>query len=216
MDDFTQWLHNRKERKENYEYQKSCPHCNEKYEDINDIQEWLGFSYAKYLGNIKQALTTYDFNNIKALNEMESKAGYLSDEQVEKLRSILDNGFSKGLSMKEMIKQVERMKLPDLYKMNEEGNLKLGASGLPILAKSSEKRSEGLVRSEVTRIANLGAESYYKENGITKERWVASYGDRTCPDCEALNNQIFEIYNHPELPLHPNCRCILAPVSEVQ
>jgi len=84
------------------------------------------------------------------------------------------------------------------------------------LAKSAEKRSITLVRSEVTRLANIGAENYYKDNGIVKERWIASVSDRTCPDCENLNGQIFTIGERIyDIPLHPNCRCTLAPVTEL-
>jgi len=202
-------------RKENYEYQKSCPHCQESVENINDIQEWLGFNYKQYLGQIKTALANYDFNQIKALTEAEHQAGYLSEENVEDLRKILDMGFAKGQSMREMAKKVDKLGLPDLYRM-EGDEIKRGASGLPILAKSADKRSIGIIRSEVTRMSNLGAEKYYEEQGITKERWIASYGDRTCADCEALNNQIFEIYNHPDLPLHTNCRCMLIAVEGVR
>lgn len=203
--------------KSNYEFQKECKHCTELYEEVNDIQEWLGFNYKQYLGQIKARLKDYDFENIKALNEIEAQAGYLSPSQIEELRDILDNGFSKGLGMKEMAKQVDKkLGLKDLYRMTEDGNIKTGASGLPILAKSADKRSIGIVRSEVTRLANLGAEQYYKDNGITKETWVASFGDRTCEDCEALNGQIFEIGNHPDIPLHPMCRCTLTPLVEIK
>ena len=33
----------------------------------------------------------------------------------------------------------------------------------------------------------------YKQNGVKKVRWVASYGERTCPGCKSLNDQIFPI-----------------------
>jgi len=69
---------------------------------------------------------------------------------------------------KEMDKNVG---LKDLYRM-EDGKLKTGASGLPILARSAEKRSIGIVRTEVTRLANEGAVSYYKENKIKQVRWL--------------------------------------------
>jgi len=78
-----------------------------------------------------------------------------------------------------------------------------------------EKRSIGIVRTEVTRLANEGAVSYYKENKIKQVRWVASYGDRTCVECSGLDGQIFEINSYPDIPLHPMCRCTLTPVTEL-
>jgi len=205
-----------KRQKENYEHARDCKHCNESWGNVNDVQEWLGFNYKKYLGQIKKEVASYDFNYIKAINEIELAAGYLATEQVETLRGIIDNGFAKGLGMKEMAKQVDKkVGLKDLYRMNE-GEIKLGASGLPLLSRSAEKRSIGIIRSEVTRLANAGAVEYYKESGIQKVSWIASFGDRTCPDCESLNGQIYEINNHPDIPLHPMCRCTISPVVDLK
>lgn len=203
-------------RKENYEYQKACPHCIEKFEDINDIEEWVGFNYRKFLGQIENAINNYEFNEIKAVNEIELQAGYLTEEQIGKLKGILDEGFKKGYTLKEFEKKIGKLGLKDLYRMTDDGTIKLGVSGMPILARSSDKRPMSIARSEVTRMSTLGAIAYYKENNITQVRWCASYGDRTCPDCEALNNMIFPINEVPEIPFHPLCRCALAPVSEVK
>jgi len=201
----------------NYEYEKDCPHCIESWENMNDIEEWLGFNYKDYLKQILVAVGIYEFEQIKAVNEIELTAGYLTDVQVVKLRGILDNGFKKGLGMKEMAKQVDKkVGLKDLYRMNAEGDIKVGASGLPILSRSADKRAIGIVRTEVTRLANQGAVEYYKVNDIANIKWVASFGDRTCPDCEALNGQIFKIGEEPEIPLHPMCRCTYAPVVELK
>jgi len=201
----------------NYEYEKDCPHCTESWDNFNTIEEWLGFNYKEYLGFILTALSKYDFEFIKAVNEAQIEAGYLTESQIGEVRKVLDNGFRKGESIKIMAEKIDKnVGLKDLYRMTDKKEIKLGAAGLPILAKSAEKRSMGIVRSEVTRMSNKGAEDFFADKGIKHERWVASYGDRTCPDCEALNNQIFEVYNHPELPLHTNCRCMLVPVEGVK
>jgi SPP1 gp7 family putative phage head morphogenesis protein len=81
--------------------------------------------------------------------------------------------------------------------------------------RSSDKRSIGIVRSEVTRLANLGAEKYYADNGVTKVKWIASVGTRTCPECESLNGNVYELYGHPQIPLHPYCRCTLGAVTGI-
>jgi SPP1 gp7 family putative phage head morphogenesis protein len=201
----------------NYEYNKPCLHCSESYDNLNDINEWLGFNYTQYLSYIMSALNSYDFEQIKAATEIEHAAGYLSEEQVTKLKGILEKGFKNGWSMSEISRQIDKnVGLKDLYRMTEDGKIKTGVSGLPILSKSADKRSMSIARNEVTRIANLGAKNYFKENNITNVRWVSSYGDRTCPDCEALNNQIFSIESCPEIPLHSLCRCTTVPVTEVK
>jgi len=201
----------------NYEYKKDCPHCIESWNNINDIQEWLGFNYKEYLKEIMAILNIDKFEFLTAANAIEEKAGYLSIAQTTKLKEVLETGFKKGSSMKEMAKMVDKKVSPkDLYRMTSEGTIKTGASGLPILSRSADKRAIGIVRTEVTRVANKGAIKYYKENKITKIRWVASLGDRTCAECEALNNQIFEIDGAPEPPLHPMCRCTVTPVVELK
>jgi len=207
----------RTEEQENYEHKKECAHCTEGFDDINDVSEWLGFNYKKYLGHIIAALAVYDFDYIKAVNEIELEAGYLTLEQIEITRKILDNGFKKGLGMKEMAMQVDKkVGLKDLYRMTAEGDIKLGISGLPILSKSADKRGIGIVRSEVTRMANQGAVDYYKENDIKRIKHIASFGNRTCQECESLNGTIYEIGQEPGLPIHPMCRCCYSPVVELK
>ena len=209
---------NSKRTKENYESEKICANCNEGWDRINDIQEWLGFNYKEYLGHIIKATEEHDFVQLKALTESEVAAGYLSTTQIDKLKGIMKNGFEKGQGMDEMARIVDKkVELKDLYRIDKvTGEMKKGAAGLPILSRSKEYRSMLIVRTEVTRMANLGTEKYYKENGVTKETWIASFGDRTCVECSSLNGQIFEIGNHPEIPLHPMCRCTLAPFVELK
>jgi len=226
MDDLEEWgdIENDNEEPEeekyvnkNYEYAKSCKHCEESWNDINDINEWLGFKYQDYIKYILANLKTYDFAQIKATTDTEAQAGYLSEMQINELKGILENGFKKGLSMSEMADEVDaKLGLKDLYRMTEEGDIKKGIAGLPILQKAKENRSISIVRSEITRLANQGAVDYYSENGIDKVKWVASFGARTCEDCDALNGTIYDIGEEAEMPLHPNCRCTYAPVVEIK
>lgn len=203
--------------KYNYEVEPVCKSCEESWDNINDIEEWLGFKYKDYVKQILAKVKAYGFSDLKADNATQLEAGYLSQEQVDKLREVLENGFEQGLSMKDMAKEVEsKVGIKDLYRLDENGDIKKGASGLPILQKSKENRAIGIIRSEVTRLANQGAVDYYKENGLSKVKWVASYGLRTCPDCEALNGTIYDIGAEPSMPLHPMCRCTYAPVVEIK
>jgi len=138
-----------------------------------------------------------------------------TEEQADKLRVVLEDGFRKGKSIKEMaIDVTKEVKPKDLVKM-ENGKIVLGAAGLAILVTGKKARSVGIVRTEVTNLANKGAEEHYKSKGVKKVRWVASYGARTCPECEALDGQIFNIGGGPRPALHPLCRCTMVAVSEV-
>lgn len=201
----------------NYEYSKECPHCEEEFNDINDVEEWLGFKYKDFIKYILTNIQSYDFGQIKANNEIERQAGYLTEEQIKELKTILEKGFKNGASIKDISSEIDKkLELKDLYRMTEDGDIKKGVSGLPILQKSKENRSVAIARSEITRLANMGAVDYYKENGISKVRWVAGFSHRTCPECESLNGTIFNIGEEKQMPLHPLCRCTYTPVVEIK
>ena len=42
--------------------------------------------------------------------------------------------------------------------------------------------------------------------------WLAALDERMCDVCEAHHGKQYPINDHPEIPAHPNCRCILIPV----
>lgn len=69
--------------------------------------------------------------------------------------------------------------------------------------------AERLVRTECKKFANQGEIMGYRENGVSKYRYV---GDG-CPICAKLNGHIFSVeeaeagVNLP--PMHPNCVCIV-------
>lgn len=207
----------RREMKEHYNCDcDDCKQIEESLDSYNTMSEWLGFNYEQYKKWILEEVKKDGFDYIKASNIIEQDAGYLTDQQILDLKKVLYSGFKKGSSMKEMSKLVDRNVRPgNLYKIDEKGKLVLNEDGSKVLVKSADNRSIGIVRSEVTRLANMGAEKYYKENGITKVKWIASIGNRTCEQCEALNGNIYEIYGHPQIPLHPYCRCTLGAVTEV-
>jgi len=96
-------------------------------------------------------------------------------------------------------------------------------------------RAERIARSEVVRASNAGAENAYLQSGVVSEKeWIVSIDERTCPYCEPMQGRKvgvgmvfyqqgeilpsdqgdlrldYEDIFHP--PLHPNCRCTIAPV----
>ncbi len=187
----------------------------EAFDKFKTIEEWLGFNYRQFLGEIINATKKDKFEMVMAKNVIEEKAGKLTSLQVNELKNVLDEGFREGKGMREMANMVDkRVKPKDLYMMKK-GVVKTGISGLPILSKAKEKRSIAIVRSEVTRMANIGAVEHYKDNKIKKVSWVASFGPRTCPECGDLDGRVFNIDDHPDIPLHTMCRCSLVPVTEL-
>jgi len=185
------------------------------YDNFNDINEWLGFKYKDYLKQIREFVKRDEFDLVKAKTVIEANAGKLTESQVDELKKVLDDGFKKGQGMREMALEVDRRVKPkDLYRMKE-GKIVKDLAGAPILARSKEVRSIVIVRSEVTRVANAGAIEHFKKGGVKKVRFVASYGERTCPICADLNGRIFDIGKEPTIPIHSMCRCTYVPVTEV-
>ena len=193
-----------------------CPHCLDiKEGQYNKIEEWLGFNYKKYLKNILDVIGEEKFVDLAATTDVEEMAGKLTVNQISKLKDVLNDGIKKGSSMNEIALNIEnKVKPKDLFKLSE-GEIVKDTTGLPVLSKAKEWRNMAIARSEITRVSNAGAVKYFEKEGVKKLRWIASYGSRTCPICEGLNNQIFNINNVPDLPQHTMCRCTLLPLQEV-
>ena len=187
-------------------------------EDTNkykQIHEWLGFNYKEYVKSIESFIDEDTFELIKASTVLEATAGKLTESQVTTFKGILKNGFKKGDSINDMISKVDsKVGLKDLLKM-EDGQI-VKKDGESVLVRSKETRGALLVRTEVTRTANAGAINHFKEGGVKKIRWVASAGTRTCPICASLDGNVYEIDDHPAIPVHPMCRCMVVPVSELK
>ena len=194
-----------------------CPHCADIAESgakYNDIQEWLGFNYKDYTKQIEKFIKGYSYEQIAATNAIEEAAGKLTRPQIIEFKKVLGTGFKNGESIDTIVKKVnQKVGFKDLLKM-EDGKI-IYKNESPVLVRGAEHRAVAVVRSEVTRAANEGAMNHFKEGGITKIRWVSSIGARTCPQCESLNGEIYNIDEHPDIPLHPMCRCTVAPVTEL-
>ena len=75
-----------------------------------------------------------------------------------------------------------------------------------------KSRSSTIVRTESLRAYNKAADYYYGQNNIQLVVWYATSDDRTCPFCTPRAGNVYK-RGEVEAPLHPNCRCYLAPWS---
>lgn len=73
-----------------------------------------------------------------------------------------------------------------------------------------KSRADAIVRTESLRAYNDASNSYYAAQGIDLVMYYATADDRSCDICAPRAGQI---YRRPEIkvPLHPRCRCYLAP-----
>ena len=44
---------------------------------------------------------------------------------------------------------------------------------------------------------------------------MTAFDKRTCMGCAALSGKIYPLDNHPPRPLHPRCRCVLVPETDI-
>lgn len=179
------------------------------------INEWLGFNYREFLAFIRDRISQDDFNQIKATDSLDIEAGKLTSVQVDALKEVLDEGFKKGMSIKEIANKIREDVSPKDLLAVENGEIIKDSNGFPQLKISAEKRPLMIARSETTRLAAEGAIKFYEYKGFTKYRWVsAAYS--SCPECDSLNGKIYGINELDESPpLHPNCRCNVVPVTEL-
>ena len=160
------------------------------------LQEIEGFNYSDYLVRILRRLRVDKFEDLSALTEQDLVDGLLSERNINKLRIILKEGFRKNRTIAEIQREIEEnIPLKDRLK---EGK---------ITAKA-ETRPNMISRTETVRIANLGLLDTYNENNVKKVRFLAALSERTCPQCEAMNGQVFMLNEASGIiPVHTSCRC---------
>lgn len=175
-------------------------------QEFVNLKELPGFNYSDYLVRILKNLRTDKFEMILAKTEQDIVDGLIPKEGIDKLRTILRNGFKGNKTIREIEKEIrESVPLKDRI-----------VSG-KIVAKA-EARPNSIARTETVRVANEGLVDIYKENKIEKVRFLAALSDRTCPQCESLNGLVFPInelnVGESQPPIHTNCRCSLISIVE--
>jgi SPP1 gp7 family putative phage head morphogenesis protein len=84
---------------------------------------------------------------------------------------------------------------------------------LSIQAASAER----MVRSVVMHTMNTARLELYKANRdvIKAVQYVATLDTKTCPVCGTLDGKVWDLdEQHPNPPMHYNCRCVLAPITK--
>lgn len=73
-----------------------------------------------------------------------------------------------------------------------------------------KSRAEAIVRTESLRAYNDASNTYYAAQGIELVMYYATADDRACPICAPRAGNIYR-RQEIRVPLHPRCRCYLAP-----
>jgi SPP1 gp7 family putative phage head morphogenesis protein len=116
----------------------------------------------------------------------------ITDDMSKAITQELADGILKGEGMDDLAKRI---------------NDRIDAIGIT--------RSRLLARTETMGAVNQAALSRYNKAGVSRVEWLSAADDgRTCDECIGLNGKIFPIDGVPDIPVHPNCRCTTAPLSE--
>ena len=73
-------------------------------------------------------------------------------------------------------------------------------------------RAEMIARTETMKAFNDVAQDQYAKYGVTQVQWLATNDERECEECAAHDGQTYSLDAAPDIPAHPNCRCITIPV----
>lgn len=170
------------------------------------LKEQKGFTYSDYLLSILNQLKISKFEELSAtefakannmLYEDAVNQGLLTDSEINKLRTILKEGFRNNNSMNEITERIkDSIQLKD--RITNDGKVI-----------SAETRPEMIARTETLWFANKGLIELYKDNGVKEVQWLAVYSDRTCETCMALDGNVMTLQEqlNKKDEIHPNCRC---------
>ena len=76
---------------------------------------------------------------------------------------------------------------------------------------------ERIIRTETAKASTQADLARWREAGVTKVQWHASFEKNTCPHCADRDGRIYDLKEAmlDEPPLHPNCRCYFTAYDEV-
>jgi SPP1 gp7 family putative phage head morphogenesis protein len=116
----------------------------------------------------------------------------LTDTSIDRIGNTIADGLSKGDSYETTAKAVREVV-------------------------EDPKRAEVIANTEYARAMTTASLETYQQNGVEKLEWLAE-GD-ACPECEenaaASPIAMGDEWPNGDVPVHPNCRCAIAPAVEL-
>ncbi len=142
----------------------------------------------------------FDLKNERAVSWLKENslrhATQIAESLKSDIRSILERGLSESMSIAEIADEIANF-----------------------YDKQSEWRALRIARTEVIDAYANGSIEGFRQSGVVKmKKWITAGDDRVDPECE-MNERDGEIgldaafsSGHNAPPVHPNCRCAVAPV----
>ncbi len=114
--------------------------------------------------------------------------------QTATIDGMIRQGVAQGLTNNEIIRNLHGTKSL---------NFKDGLFGGQM-----KRQADAMVRTAVQHVASVSRALVWSENKeIEQYQWKTTLDSRTCPICQGLSNEIFDVDKGPLPPAHPSCRC---------
>jgi len=137
------------------------------------------------------------------------------------LKSIIVTTPVGGKTLNEWVRKTFSSNLQDKIKREIAAGLINGENYRTMAARikkgipGTKRELETLTRTYVQSINTQAMRDVYAANPniVKKVRWLATMSNRTCIRCASLDGSEYKLEGHPPIPLHPNCRCVLIPIT---
>lgn len=159
-------------------------------------------------GKIPDAISAAEQKRIvkNAVIQDKSWAGWwthTADADVQRIAETVNQGINEGWSIDQITARVMGTRAGEFA----DGTLS-----------TNRARVRNMARTICSGIANEAKDAFYRENSdvCIGVEWLDTLDGRTCRHCASLSRKRWKTDEpHPVPPVHPNCRCVLLPVTPV-
>lgn len=126
---------------------------------------------------------------------------HTADVDVQRVADAVNESVNNGLTVEQATATIRGTK---------DGNYEDG------LLSKNRIDARRMARTILAGLANDAKDQFYKDNAdvVLGVEWLDTLDGRTCFGCASLSRQQWKVDEpHPIPPLHPNCRCVLLPVT---
>lgn len=126
---------------------------------------------------------------------------HTADVDIQRVAEAVNEGVNNGQTVEEVTAVIRGTK---------DGNYEDG------LLSKNRQDARRMARTISAGIANEAKDQFYRDNAdvLLGVEWLDTLDGRTCMGCASLSRMQWKVDEpHPIPPLHPNCRCVLLPVT---
>jgi SPP1 gp7 family putative phage head morphogenesis protein len=151
--------------------------------------------------------TSFHIPQTRALNALEDYflqfVHDVADREKQSIKAELSDGINAGLPTKVIAQNILASLDHEIHYVDDSGKI--------VRTVPADSWAEMVARTEVARAQNAGVIEAYRAAGVERVTFIAADDERTCPVCEELDGQTFDLSeiegSDEEIPVHPSCRC---------